>query len=155
KILETVKRIPIQDLTGKEMHLLANPEENCVTNHFLEWQFLRFFTSYSMAFNKVQCRRGNLFHKPFKRILIGQEDQFTGTLLYIHMNPVKHGVVTCANEYRWSSLREYLTGEKYVADIDFAIEWMGGRDKFLEMHKSAEFSMNLMKGEAFLRGEAF
>jgi putative transposase len=37
---------------------------------------------------------------------------------YIHMNPVKKGLVINPEDYQFSSARYYLTGEKGILDID-------------------------------------
>ena len=148
-IVRAVKRVLAERLTDKEKQLLANPDADCSCNYFLEWQFLRFFTSYSMSFNRVHKRKGNLFHKPFKRVLIEKDNQFTSTLLYIHLNPVKHGLVECASKYQWSSLAQYLTGVPGLVNTAFGINWFGGLKRFEETHKSAEFFVNLQKGFAF------
>lgn len=42
-------------------------EHQCSISELIEHGFKRFFQSYSLAFNKVHQRQGNLFHKPFKR----------------------------------------------------------------------------------------
>src|SRR5699024_1758495 len=42
-------------------------------NRFLENQFKRLFSSYTLSFNKVYERRGSLFQKSFKRVKIDSE----------------------------------------------------------------------------------
>ena len=42
-------------------------------NKFLEERFQRFFSSYSLAYNKQQGRTGSLFQKRFKRIHIDSD----------------------------------------------------------------------------------
>ncbi|WP_315818160.1 hypothetical protein [Paraflavitalea speifideaquila] len=46
-------------------------------DELLQLQFRRFFTSYSMAFNTMWNRNGNLFHRPFKRVLVEDEAQYS------------------------------------------------------------------------------
>ena len=42
--------------------------------------------------------------------MIQDEQQLSGTLTYIHENPVKAGLVTQADDYRWSSASLLLRG---------------------------------------------
>ena len=43
---------------------------------------------------------------------------------YIHRNPVKRGLVASPEQYRWSSLRHYATGDRGVVKIES--EWTAG-----------------------------
>jgi hypothetical protein len=46
-------------------------------------------------------------------------------IAYIHSNPVKAGIVDSCEEYRYSSARNYMGGEKGLLDVevlDFGIE---------------------------------
>ena len=52
----------------------------------IEFEWKRFFTSYSMALNKQQKRKGNLFHRPFKRVEVNKENYFTQAIIYIPMH---------------------------------------------------------------------
>src|SRR5258705_3606773 len=49
---------------------------NLSASSLVEKAFHQFFTSYSMAFNKMHGRTGNLFHRPFKRLEVTSETQF-------------------------------------------------------------------------------
>jgi hypothetical protein len=62
----------------------GNPEQAEITfSQLVEQTFKRFFQSYALAFNKQHNRKGNLFYKPFKRIKIEKDTQFTMALIYI------------------------------------------------------------------------
>jgi putative transposase len=37
---------------------------------------------------------------------------------YIHRNPVKRGLVTSPEQYRWSSFTHYATGQRGVVEIE-------------------------------------
>jgi len=39
-------------------------------------------------------------------------------LRYIHRNPVERGLVTCPEDWAWSSFRHYLTGESGTVEIE-------------------------------------
>ncbi len=100
----------------------------------LEWK--RFFTSYSMAFNKQHSRTGNLFHRPFKRIQVNKESYFTQAIIYIHANPLKHKVVKNFASYQWSSYQSILSDKPTHLCKQEVIDWFGGVNQFAEIHKS-------------------
>ena len=49
---------------------------HCTMDHLLILEWQRFFTAYSMAFNKQHNRNGNLFQRPFKRLEVNKESHF-------------------------------------------------------------------------------
>ncbi len=72
-------------------------------SNLLSKQFSNFFNSYSKAFNKKYERRGSLFLKNFKKKTIIQKDYLSSVILYIHLNPVKHGFTSGPADWKWSS----------------------------------------------------
>ncbi|MFT3980161.1 MAG: hypothetical protein QM687_06790 [Ferruginibacter sp.] len=102
----------------------------------LEFEWKRFFTSYSMAFNKKQQRKGNLFHRPFKRVHIDNDDYFTQAVIYIHANPAKHNICSDFSKYKWSSWMSALSSKPTLLSREELIEWFGGIEKFIGIHQS-------------------
>ncbi len=51
---------------------------------------------------------------------------------YIHRNPVKRGLVEHPEDWRWSSFRHYVTGEKGTVEIES--HWTGRRREKLGIH---------------------
>ena len=92
---------------------------------FLSKQFSNFFSSYSQAFNKVYHRRGSLFIKNFKRKEIANENYLRTVIVYIHLNPIKHGFVTQIADWEWSSFQQFhnshpdLAAHLFGTTIDF------------------------------------
>jgi hypothetical protein len=111
------------------------PEERN-TVKLMESQFMRFFTSYSMYFNKRHCRDGNLFYRRFKRVEIERLGHLQSVVYYIHANPVKHKIKKVLSNYEWSSFLLFLSNERTFLAKDGVFEWFGGKDKFLEYHNS-------------------
>lgn len=67
---------------------------------------------YTRYINFTKSRVGHLFQGRFRSILV-DGDRYLGDLLrYIHLNPVKAGVVSYPSEYRWSSYRDYMGHDK-------------------------------------------
>ena len=74
---------------------------------FLSKQFSNFFSSYTQAFNKVYNRRGSLFIKNFKRKEINTDFYLRQIILYIHLNPVKHGFTKNVTDWKWVSYSNF------------------------------------------------
>jgi putative transposase len=81
-------------------------------NNFISQQFSNFFNSYSKSYNKVYERKGALFVHNYKSKPILTEDQFIRTLLYIHLNPVKHKFTDDYLSWNWSSLQHHFSEKK-------------------------------------------
>jgi hypothetical protein len=61
-------------------------------------------------------RKGPLWQKRFYDHVIRDEDEFGCHLDYVHFNPVKHGYVSRAADYRWSSFHEWVKRGVYDED---------------------------------------
>ena len=136
EIIEYLKTVDKKNLTKKEKYLLNNPQEDLWHNHFIEWQFLRLFTSYAQTFNLKYDRKGNLFHRPFKRVEIEDHLQFSQAIFYVHANAVKHHIIDKLENYKWSSFNICLSDEPSFIERDYLLDWFGGREMFQEYHKA-------------------
>lgn len=76
-------------------------------SNFLSKQFANFFSSYTQSFNKIYERRGSLFLKNFKRKEIVDENYLRNLILYIHLNPIKHGFTNTVSDWKWSSYASF------------------------------------------------
>lgn len=102
--------------------------------------FKRFFQSYAQSFNLEQSRKGNLFSRPFKRVLIESDSQITQTIIYIHANALKHKITKDFTKYKWSSWDSILSDKKTNLLRDDVLEWFGGGANFIKTHlESAEY----------------
>ena len=68
-------------------------------------------TSYSVYFNLRHKATGHLFAGRYKSILVESERYLIALSCYVHLNPVKAGLVKDPRSCRWSSCRAY-TGSK-------------------------------------------
>ena len=67
-------------------------------------------SSYAEYFNRRHERVGHLFQGRYKAFIV-QEDRYLHALLrYVHLNPVRAGLVRRANDYFWSSDRHLRRG---------------------------------------------
>ena len=63
---------------------------------------------YAMFVNRVYRRVGHLFQGRFKSVLVEGELHLHELTRYIHLNPVRAGMVEHPGDYQWSSYRAYL-----------------------------------------------
>jgi len=69
--------------------------------------------SYAYYFNNTYTRVGHLFQDRFKSEVINDDNYLLSASAYIHNNPVKAGIVSIPQEYKWSSYNYYLGKENY------------------------------------------
>jgi len=68
--------------------------------------------SYTTYFNRRQGRNGHLFQGRYKAILVDVDRYLLELSRYLHLNPVRAGLVKRPEEYPYSSYRSYITREK-------------------------------------------
>jgi putative transposase len=105
-------------------------------SELVEFYFKSFFQSYSLSFNKVTNRKGNLFYKPFKRVIVNKESYFTAAIIYIHANPVKHKLVKDLTAYKWSSYQSLIADKFTLLSKQEVLDWFGGIEQFIAVHKT-------------------
>jgi len=91
-------------LMPNHYHFLLYPEEDGVLSRFTQ----RLFNSYTQAFNKQQERSGTLFQGRAKSILVDTEEYIIHLCRYIHLNPVRGGLVTHPGEWLYSNYLEWV-----------------------------------------------
>ncbi|MEW5746306.1 MAG: transposase [Nitrospirota bacterium] len=82
------------------------------------------FTAY---FNRRHQRAGHLFQGRYKAILV-EADEYAGALSrYIHLNPVRAGLVDRPEKYPWSSYRYYAGAQKapWWCTIEWLLQYFG------------------------------
>ena len=73
--------------------------------------------SYTIYSNSKYRRCGHLFQGRFKSIVVEKDRYFLILSRYIHLNPVRTGIVSAPDEYAWSSYHGYVGGKD--TNIDF------------------------------------
>jgi putative transposase len=69
---------------------------------------MRFSVSYTKAMNKRYDRVGSLFQGAFQAKHVGNDSYLMHLSRYIHLNPVITGLVEKAEDWEFSSYREYV-----------------------------------------------
>ncbi len=65
-------------------------------------------TSYTVYVNKRYGRSGHLFQGRFKGLVVDKNEYLVTLSRYIHLNPVRAGIVKRPEDYRWTSYRTFI-----------------------------------------------
>ena len=85
---------------------------------------------YTNSVNRRQKRTGHVFQGRYKAILIDAENYLLELVRYIHLNPVRAGIVKRAEDYPWTSLRAYLGKERLPwLNTDWVLAHFGTRKR--------------------------
>ena len=117
----------------KTLESLRAEEKEKTLSNLLSKQFSNFFSSYSQAFNKVYKRRGSLFIKNFKRKEVTSDEYMRMLILYIHLNPVKHGFVSIRENWQWTSFNEFLHNQP-----DLLNRLFGNAETYISQHHARQ-----------------
>jgi REP element-mobilizing transposase RayT len=74
---------------------------------------------YTYYYNRRYRKVGHLFQGRYKAILCDRDNYLMELIRYLHLNPVRAGMVKDPRRYRWSSHGEYLRGR---SDHGIAVE---------------------------------
>jgi putative transposase len=67
----------------------------------------RLLTAHATGFNERNERQGHLFQARYKSVLCLNDRYLIALIRYIHMNPVRAGLVSRPDLWQWSSHRQY------------------------------------------------
>lgn len=116
-------------LMSNHVHLLIEP-----AGEPLDRIFKRIGTSYAVWFNRKYERAGHLFQDRFRSEAVGTDQYYKTVLRYILRNPIKAGLVSSLDDYRWSSYLAYKKGKGVLTDTAYAMNLFGSQealDKYL------------------------
>jgi len=83
---------------------------------------------YTRNFNLKYKTWGHLFQGRYKAILCDKDTYFLELSAYIHLNPVRAGLVKGPANYPWSSYPSYLGREKKkITDTDYVLDQFSDR----------------------------
>ncbi|MHB8881580.1 MAG: transposase [Thermodesulfovibrionales bacterium] len=126
--------IHVYCLMGNHYHLLLSTPEGNLS------QIMRHINGgYTTYFNKRHNRAGHLLQGRYKAILV-DADPYAGELSrYIHLNPVRAGMVSQAEEYAWASYKDYIGKTKTPRwlTVDWLLQFFG--KKTTEARKAYRF----------------
>ena len=97
-------------------------------------EFSNFFNCYTRTSNLLWNRKGNLFHRAFKRKRIKNEVHLKAVIRYINTNAEKHGIVEDFRNYTWSSFEEILLRYDERIESKEVLAIFGGKEQYLQFH---------------------
>jgi putative transposase len=105
-------------------------------------------------FRKYQAK-GVLWSRNKSTTLLPNPEDITRTILYIHKNPVYHGLVHQVEEWEFTSYHEILEQRDSVVLSQNIIELFSSMEHFLECHKATndEFGRKPAKNKSTLNRE--
>jgi len=112
----------------------------------------RLLTGYAQYYNRRHRRVGHLLQGRHKAILCQSERYLSELVRYIHLNPVRAGIVSRPADYKYSSHRAYLGLEPAgIVDVDSVLRHFGAsqevaRDRY---RKFVAAGIKLGHGEEF------
>ena len=100
-------------LMPNHVHLLLSPTEKNLPK-----AMQRLFSIYAMRFNRKYERKGHLFAGPYRQAVCLDDSYLLAASLYIHLNPLRAGIVKDPVKYRWSSIGLYIRAPKKESFVD-------------------------------------
>jgi len=135
---ETATEIYAYCLMKNHVHLFLKEEEPGDVSKVMS----KILSSYAGWFNRKYERTGHLFESRYKSEPVEDEAYYFALIRYIHLNPVKAGIVKKPDEYPYSSYAEYIF-EPILTDTNMLFE-ITGNDKeyslqeFVDLHNVEE-----------------
>jgi REP element-mobilizing transposase RayT len=93
-------------LMPNHVHLLVESSEQPLAKFMQGLQ-----QSYSQYFNKRHGKSGHVFEGRYKAIICQKDPYLLELIRYIHLNPVRAGIVKSPERYRYSGDYAYLQGQ--------------------------------------------
>jgi len=103
-------------IMGNHVHLLLREGQEP-----LSLTMQRICSSFVFWYNLKYDRVRHLFQERYKSEVVENEGYLITVLRYIHQNPVKAGIASSAEQYRWSSYHEYI-GKQNIIDAEAIFE---------------------------------
>jgi putative transposase len=106
----------------------------------------RLLTGYAVSFNRKYRRHGHLFQNRYKSILCQEDIYLTELLRYIHLNPLRAGLVAhmkALDKYPWSGHGVIMGKRKNDwQNIDYVLSLFGGK----KVHARREYRSFVQEG---------
>ncbi len=113
---------------------LKDIEMNENLSLFYSKKFSNFFNAYAQSFNKFYKRHGALFSQNFKRKEVDEITYRRMVVIYIHRNPLKHGLVDDFKKWQYSSYQEIISYNSEICQVEEVIKWFGSIEIFEFCH---------------------
>jgi REP element-mobilizing transposase RayT len=114
-------------LMPNHYHFLLRQDTDVPLARFIQ----RVFNSYVQAVNIQEGRSGTLFEGRFRHVSVERDEYLLGLCRYIHLNPVKAGIVKRPEEWPYSNYLEWIgrrTGT--LKDEAFIRQYFGSGEEY-------------------------
>ena len=147
RYLDTLKRITMENaaeilgycIMSNHIHLIIKEGEAGIS-----LLMKRLGASYAYWYNLKYQRTGHVFQDRFKSENVEDDSYLLTVMRYIHLNPVKAGIVNKPEEYIWSSCRAYYGYPEYPLDLTHVSLVLG---LFAGQNEQAIKSMRMFEAE--------
>jgi len=109
-------------------------DQELLFDDFIIDQMRRFFSSITLKYNRRYDRKGSLFYKRFKRVIVKNETKLLYYLCYIHHNPIHHNFASDYSQWKYSSFSSYTKNLNSIIEKKEILDWIGGLNIFIENH---------------------
>lgn len=113
-------------LMPSHFRLLATPSSAVSLPHFMQ----AVGRSYARYFNQRQGRSGTLWEGRYRSTLIQAEPYLLACMVYMDLDPVRAGLVSVPQDYRWSSHPHHVGLRSDPVVIPHALYWKLGNTPF-------------------------
>lgn len=100
-------------------------------------------TRHAVRFNRLYSRTGHLFEGRHWSFLCEDIDHIENAIAYIHLNPVRAGIVLTPADWRWSSFSAWNGGQEGGVDLDRLSEITGRSVDELRARHAARIAAEL------------
>ncbi|MUP44730.1 transposase [Gramella sp. BOM4] len=133
KYLLSVCDIYAYCLLSNHFHLLVKTKKEMEAK-IISQAFSNCFNAYAKAINKAYNRTGSLFQDRFRRKKIDDETYLRNLIIYIHQNPVHHGVASNFKNYEFSSYLNYILDNNSFLELNSGLALFEDKDNFEFVH---------------------
>ena len=104
------------------------------TNFAIRWQLIKLMFSKGIPRDEhrsavqIKRRERGIWQRRYWEHLIRDQQDFNAHMDYIHINPLKHGLVQRVSDWSYSTFHSYVTQGIYPP------HWAGGKEDTLQYH---------------------
>lgn len=122
-------------------HFLMHTEETQNISNFMK----QVNSIYAMDYNRRKNRVGYVYRNRFKSVPIMTREQMYKCIKYIHMNPVKAGIVNDEAKYEYSSYNDYLNQTGFINEKILQFIFSSSKNYIEKFQKIEYEDLNLEK----------
>ncbi len=121
-------------LLKNHFHLIVKTNLD-IEEKLISQGFSNMFNAYSKAINRSYDRSGSLFKDRFSRKRIENEEYLKQLIIYTHLNPEHHKMISDFREYPFSSYQSFLSSKNSELSREFVLSLFDGRANFEYAHE--------------------